>query len=580
VSSRRGVALVLFLIFLAMMASAALVLIGALLVAPTRPSTTVPSNATLYLRIQAPFPEVETVNIFSPLMASQPTIRTVIATIERAAGDSRIRGLVVIPQTTGAMWAQLQELRDALVAFKATGKSLVVFFEYGGAGEYYLASAADRVLMMPAGTLDLSGLATYEVFFRGALDKLGVYPDMLHMGDFKTAANTFTERGFTPAHREMSQSLNRDIYDQLVRAIASGRSRSEDEVRRALNEGPFLAEDAKAAGLIDDLAYDDQIDDAPPVQGTRRFEGTDYVRSTPSSSRGSKIALLYATGTIASGKSSFDGPGGSVVGSDTFVEWIRKVRADSSIRAIVIRIDSPGGSAIASEVIWRELMLTRAVKPVIVSMGDVAASGGYYMAVPAHAIVAQPGTLTGSIGVVTGKFVVQGAMDKLGIGTGSVSDGRFAEIYSPFRTFSPAERAKVEEQMLSTYELFVRRVADGRSSTPTDVDAIARGRVWTGRQARELGLVDELGGLNRAIQLARERADFGDDEATNLVVFPPKRSLYELLANPLGTGMGASLGVITQRPELRVFDEVAARVQLFRRGETLALMPNFFFREP
>jgi len=563
-----------------MMASAALVLIGALLVAPARPTPTVPSNATLFLRITAPFPEIESVSLFSPLMAAQPTLRTVIQTIDRARTDPRIRGMVVIPQTTGAMWGQLQELHDALAHFRTSGKSLVVFFEYGGAGEYYLASAAERVLMMPAGTLDLSGLATYEIFFRGAFDKIGVYPDMLHMGDFKTASNTFTERGFTPAHREMSTSLNRDMYDQLVRAIATGRNRSEDEIRRALDDGPFLPEEAKAAGLVDDIVYDDQIDDAPPVQGTRRFDGDDYVRSTSSSSTGSKVALLYAVGTIASGKSSFDGPGGSVVGSDTFVEWIRNVRADSSIRAIVIRVDSPGGSAIASEVIWRELMLTRAVKPVIVSMGDVAASGGYYMAVPAHAIVAQPGTLTGSIGVVTGKFVVQGALDKLGIGTDSVSDGKNAEIYSPFRTFSPAERAKVEEQMQATYELFVRRVAEGRESTPKDIDPIAQGRVWTGRQARELGLVDELGGLDRAIELAKEQAKFAPEERVSLVVYPPKRSLYDLVSNPLGMGMGATLGLMTPRPELRVVDEIASRLRLFRRGETLTLMPNVFFREP
>ena len=567
-------AIVLFLIFLAVMASAALVLVGALLVTPTRPEANVPSNATLFLKIQAPFSEVETISLLTPFAGERPTLRQVIATIERAADDPRIRGMVVIPQTAGAMWAQLQELHDALTTFRQSGKSLVVYFEFGGAGEYYLASAAERVLMMPAGTLDLSGLATYEVFFRGALDKLGVFPDLLQMGDFKTAANTFTEKGFTPAHREMSRSLNRDLYDQLVEAIALGRGRSVEDIRNAIDQGPFLPEDAVAAGLVDAVAYDDQIDDAPPVQGTRRYDGDNYVSSTSSFSRGSRIALLYAVGTIASGQSSFDG--GAVIGSDTFVDWVRKVRADSSIRAIVIRIDSPGGSAIASEVIWRELMLTREVKPVIVSMGDLAASGGYYMAVPAHAIVAQPGTLTGSIGVVTGKYVVGGALDKLGVGTGAVSDGQFAEIYSPFRPFSQAERAKVEEQMQATYDLFVRRVADGRQSTPADVDAIAQGRVWTGRQARELGLVDELGGLTRAVELAAEHAKFGPDETVQLVVYPPKRGLYDLLANPLGVTAGVSLGLWSQRPEARALTDLARRFNLFRRGEALALMPNLF----
>jgi len=577
-SARRGVALVLFLIFLAVMASAAGLLVLTIMFGGGRPAPTVASNSTLFLRIQAPFPEIEGNTVFAPFMATAPTLRGVIAAIDKARHDERVRGMVVIPSTNGALWAQLQELHDAMTAFRASGKSLVVYMEYGGAGDYFLASAAERILMMPAGSLDVSGLATYEVFLRGAFDKLGVYPDLLHMGEFKSASNTFTERGFTPAHREMSRSLNRDAYDQLVKAIATGRKKSVEQIRAALDDGPFLPEEAKAAGLIDDLAYDDQIDDASPVQGTRRLEGDDYLRGfVPGVGTGPRIAVLYAVGTIASGDSSFDGPGGSVLGSDTFVEWIRKVRADSSIRAIVIRIDSPGGSAIASEVMWRELMLTRQVKPVIVSMGDVAASGGYYMAVPANVIVAQPGTITGSIGVVTGKYVLKGAFDKLGIGTDSVSDGKFAEIYSPFRQFTPAERAKVEAQMQSTYELFVSRVAEGRRSSPEKIDAIAKGRVWTGKQARELGLVDELGGLDRAIALAKEHAKLDVTKPVSLVIYPQKRSLVDLVSNPLGLGLGASLELVTRRPEARMLDTVAERLRLFRRGETLALMPNLFY---
>lgn len=541
-------------------------------------SPTVSSNSTLFLRVQAPFPEIESYSVFSQFGLAPPTLRTVVASIDKARRDDRIRGMVVIPGTSGALWGQVQELHDAMAAFRSSGKSLVVFMESGTAADYYLASAAERVLMMPAGTLDVSGLATYELFLRGALDKLGVYPDLLHMGEFKSASNTFTEKGFTPAHREMTRSLNRDAYDQLVSAIAKGRNKSVDEIRRILDNGPFLAEEAKAAGLIDDLAYDDQIDDASPVQGTRRLEGDDYLRGfVPSTGTGPRVALLYAVGTIASGNSSFDAPSGTVVGSDTFVEWIRKVRADSSIRAIVVRIDSPGGSAVASEVIWRELMLTRQVKPVIVSMGDIAASGGYYMAVPANAIVAQPGTLTGSIGVVTGKFVLDGTFDKLGVAADSVSDGRFAEIYSPFRPFTPPERAKIEAQMQSTYDLFVARVAEGRRSSAEKIDAIARGRVWTGKQARELGLVDELGGLDRAIALAKEHAKLDAAKPVSLVVYPPRRSVFELVANPFGVGLGTSLELLSRRPEARLLDKMVERLRLFRRGETLALMPNLFY---
>jgi protease-4 len=576
-SARRGVALVLFLLFLGVMASAAgLMVLAIMFGGPSTPS--VSSNSTLFLRVQAPFPEIESNNVLSQFVAAPPTLRTVVAAMDKARQDDRIRGMVVIPTTSGAMWGQLQELHQAMAAFRASGKSLVVFLEYGGAGDYYLASAAERVLMMPAGTLDISGLATYELFLRGTLDKIGVYPDLLHMGEFKSASNMFTEKGFTPAHREMTRSLNRDAYDQWIAAIAKGRNKSVEEVRTILDNGPFLPDEAKAAGLIDDLAYDDQIDDASPVQGTRRLEGEDYLRGfVASTGSGPRVALLYAVGTIASGRSSFDAPSGTVVGSDTFVEWIRKVRADSSIRAIVVRIDSPGGSAVASEVIWRELMLTRQVKPVIVSMGDVAASGGYYMAVPANVIVAQPGTLTGSIGVVTGKFVLEGTFDKLGIGTDSVSDGRNAEIYSPFRAFTPPERAKIEAQMQSTYELFVSRVAEGRRSSAEKIDAIAQGRVWTGKQARELGLVDELGGLDRAIALAKEHAKLDAGKPVSLVVYPQKRSVFELVVNPFGAGLGTSLEMLSGAPEARLLDRVAQRLRLFRRGETLALMPNLFY---
>jgi protease-4 len=290
-----------------------------------------------------------------------------------------------------------------------------------------------------------------------------------------------------------------------------------------------------------------------------------------------RIALLYAVGTIASGESDFDSPTGSVVGSDTFGEWVRKVRVDPSISAVVVRIDSPGGSAIASEVMWRELKLTRDVKPVIVSMGDVAASGGYYIAAPAHAIVAQPGTLTGSIGVVTGKFVLKGTMDKLGIGTDMVADGRSAGLYSPFQQFSPEERGRLEDQMQAVYDLFVSRVAEGRGQTTAAVDAVAQGRVWTGRQARERGLVDELGGLDRALEIAKERAKLDPKQSVELVVYPPKRSVYELLSSRFGsssTGLEAILG----RPEARAVESTASIFRLFRRGEPLAILPNVFLR--
>jgi protease-4 len=291
---------------------------------------------------------------------------------------------------------------------------------------------------------------------------------------------------------------------------------------------------------------------------------------------GARIALLYATGAIASGSSSFDGSG--VIGSDTFGSWLRKVRIDPTVRAVVVRIDSPGGSAIASEAIWRELMLTREKLPLIVSMGDVAASGGYYIAAPAHVIVAEPGTITGSIGVVTGKFVLDGTMEKLGIGTGSVADGKNAEIYSPFRPFTPPERARIEEQLHATYELFLSRVVEGRKSTRDKIDAVAQGRVWTGHQALERGLVDEIGGLERALQIAKDKAKLPITQVVELSVYPQARGFFDVLFDPLGTGSSSRLEAVLPRADVRAIEAAASTLRLYRRGEPLLIMPNVFVR--
>ena len=575
-SSRKGVFLVIFLILAGIAASVfGLVVLALFSSAPP----TVPANAALYLDISAPFAEVEASDVFSAFVEPAPTLRQTVNAIKRAKTDTRVKALVIRPRGSGALWAQLQEVRAALDDFRAANKPITAYLEFGGPQEYYLAAAADRVVMMPAGQLDVAGLAFYELFFRGTLDKVGVVPDLLHIGEYKSASNTFTEKGFTPAHREATQSLNRDWYDELVRGIAKGRKQSEAEVRAALDGGPYLAEAAKKAGLVDALLYEDQLDDDAPIRGTQKIEQRHYAQAPGGGSAaatGGSIALLYAVGSIASGKSNFDGS--QVVGSDTFAEWLRKVRLDSGVRAVVVRIDSPGGSAIASEVIWREMMLTRAVKPVIVSMGDVAASGGYYMAAPAHSIVAQPGTLTGSIGVVTGKFAVQGALDKVGIGTATVTEGRHADIYSPFRPFTTEERARIEDQMQTTYELFLKRVAEGRKAPVEKIDAVAQGRVWTGRQARERGLVDELGGLEHAIRIAKERARVEPGKDATLIVYPPKRSFYEVLSNPFGRGLATGLEVFFRRPEVRPIQSVVETFGRFRRGETLAIMPNVFVR--
>ncbi|MBI2223348.1 MAG: signal peptide peptidase SppA [Acidobacteria bacterium] len=577
---RRGVALVLVLIAVAIVLS-----IGAVgtvfLVMGREPG--VAANSTLVLRIGGDLAEAEPGGVFNQFIESPPTVRATVEALRKAKVDRRVAGVVLVPAGANGLWGKLQELREAVVDFKTSKKPIVAYLEYGGEQEYYLASACDKVFLMPASPLDLSGLATYELFLRGAFDKIGAYPDMLHIGDYKTAANTFTERTYTPAHREMAESLTTDLYEQLVRGIAEGRRKSAAEVRAIVDRGPLLPEDAVRLGLVDDVAYEDQIDDKVSFGGQRmkRLDNDQY-RHVPAASlgidRGPKIAVIYAEGTIASGRSTSD-LGSPVVGSETIIEYIRKARADETIKAIVLRVDSPGGSAIASDVIWRELMISRPSKPIISSMSDLAASGGYYIAMPAHAIVAQPGTLTGSIGVVMGKFALGGTFEKLGLNMEATSRGQYAQIYSPDRPFTPEERAKVEEQMQATYDLFVEKAAQARRTTPEKIDAIAQGRVWTGSQAKRLGLVDELGGLQRAVALAKQHAKIDPATEVQLVVYPPKRSFYELVAEPFGEGASASALLSLVHPmERRAMLQLATPLRLFRSGEPLALMPNVFLR--
>jgi protease IV len=578
VAVRRGVVVVLVLILLAVVVSAVgLIFIG---VAVGR-GPQVASNSTLLIDVGGELLENDPASVLGQFFEAPPTVRSVVDSLRKAAVDRRVTGVIIRPTGAAALWGKVQEVRDAIVEFKKSKKPIVAYLEYGGDQPFYLASACDKVFLMPTASLDLTGIASYEVFLRGGLDKIGVFPDVLHIGDYKTAANTFTERAFTPTHREMAESLNTDLYQQLVAGIAQGRHKTEAEVRELIDHGPYLPEDAMRAGLVDDLAYEDELDDKVDLGRGRVIRQQEY-RAIPTSTvgldRGPRIALIYASGLISTGRSNYDSPSGQVVGSDTMVEYLRKARADNSIRAIVLRIDSPGGSAVAADVIWREVMLTRERKPVIASMSDVAASGGYYIAMPAHAIVAQPATLTGSIGVVFIRFVIKGTLDKLGLGMETVKQGRYADLFSPVRPYSPDEKKKLGELMQATYDGFVEKAAAGRNMTPERVDAVAQGRVWTGKQAKELGLVDELGGLDRALALAKERAKIPATSGVELVVYPPKKSLFEVFADPLGRSDSGPMGAWLGLKNAEALERVTAPLRLFRRGEPLAIMPNVFVR--
>ena len=585
---RRGVAVVLTLITLGVIVSFFGIILIYLLISR---GPSIQDDSTLVLRPGGELQETMPDDVVGQLIARDTTtVRGFVESLRLAKRDPRITGVLLMPSSLESpYWGKVQELRDAVLDFRKSGKTVVAFLEFGGDREYYLASAADRVFLLPTSALDLAGVASYEVFLRGTFDKVGAYPDFLQIGAYKTAVNQLTQKSFTPAHREMTESLNGDMYEQLVRGIASARKKTEAETRQLLDQGPFSPEDAVRTGLVDALAYEDQLDDRVPQlrQGgeMRRVDGSDYQRVTARSlglRPTSRIAVLYASGVIASGKSGYDPRNGNVVGSDTFVEQLRRLREDDTIKAIVLRVDSPGGSSVASDVMWRELMITRDQKPsrpLITSMSDLAASGGYYISVPGQVIVAQPGTLTGSIGIFAGKIVVDGTLAKLGITTETVKSGRNSDIYSPFARFSPEQRTKVGDYMEGFYRNFVAKVADGRRTTPERIDAVGQGRVWTGGQAKDRGLVDILGGLDTAVSIAKQRAHIPADEEVELVLYSPRRSFYEALTE-LGRSSSAfsSWGVLMDAAQRRAVAALATPVTGFRRGEPLALMPFAFVR--
>lgn len=537
----------------------------------------VQAGSVLWLRVPSGLIEHAPSDLMGQLMLGRSsTLGDVVAALRAAQHDDRVEGVILMPPLRAGLWAKAQEIRTAMQEFRASGKPLVAYLEYGGGQQYYLATAADRIFMTPTSPLALVGVASYELFLRDALEKLGAYPDMLHAGDFKTAANTYTETAFTPEHREMTASLNRDFYDQLVEAIAEGRQMSVSAVRQLIDEGPFVPDDAVIRGLIDGLRYEDELaaemdagDEEPVRLNYADYRQTDRV--TFGTAGGPRIAVIHASGVIALGARRFGMAGSEILGSGAMVRDIRAAREDDSIEAIVVRIDSPGGAAIAADIIWRELTLARESKPLVASLSDLAASGGYYIAAPADVIVAQPGTLTGSIGVLGGKLAYGGTLEKLGVNVEAVTDGAMAGLDSPFSPYSERARSRVQAQIDAVYETFLGRVAEGRSMTRDEVHAIAQGRVWTGRQAQEIGLVDELGGLEHAVLVAKRVAGIAPDGGVTLVSYPRRESLFDLFNAEFG--LTARLAPWILRPEERAAALAALPMRLFHPGEPLALMP-------
>lgn len=463
--------------------------------------------------------------------------------LERAENDPRVVGLAVRLGAARNGPATVQEVRDAVLRFRQKGKFAVAFSEtFGefasGFGAYYLATAFDEVWMQPSGDIGLAGLSAEPMFLRGTLDKVGIKPRLDHRKEYKNAMNMFTEKTLTPAHREAIEKYVGSVYGQMVSAVASARKRSVEEIKATIDNGPVLGTEALAAHLVDRLGYYDEFYAAVKQRAPNAellYLRHYAQRAEPLHQKGPRIALIYGVGGVARGKSSYDPfSGSSTMGAATVAAGFRAAIADPEVKAILFRVNSPGGSYVASDAIWREVGRARkAGKPVVVSMGDVAGSGGYFVAMGADKIIAQPATITGSIGVVGGKFVLAEVWEKLGVSFGEVRFGQNAGFFTNNRDYTETEWARLQAWLDRIYEDFTGKVATGRKLDKARVMELAKGRIWSGEDAKTLGLIDEVGGLHRALAWCKTLASLAEAQPIELKVFPADKGPVKALTDKL-----------------------------------------------
>ncbi|SPM38625.1 signal peptide peptidase SppA [Mycobacterium numidiamassiliense] len=513
-------------------------------------------------------------------------LRQAVAALHRAADDPRVAGLIARVQMQASPAAAVQELREAIAAFTAVKPSLAWAETYPGTLSYYLASAFGEVWMQPAGSVGLVGFASNATFLRGALDKAGIEAQFVARGEYKSAANLFTEDGFTDSHREAVTRMLESLQAQVWQSIAESRDIDPAALDGLADKAPLLRDEAVASGLVDRIGFRDEAhariaemvgvedvsddsEDTPPRLNLTRYAGASRPRLAPPvpSLPGRKpkptLAVVTVEGPIVNGRGGPQFPplGNSSAGGDTIAAALREAAADDAVSAIVLRIESPGGSVTASETIWREVVRARdRGKPVVASMGSVAASGGYYVAMAADAIVANAATITGSIGVITGKLVVRDLKERLGVASDTVRTNVNADAWSIDAPFTPQQRADREAEADLIYDDFVQRVAQGRNLTAEAVDAVARGRIWTGADALERGLVDELGGLRAAVRRAKVLAGLDEGTEVSIVSFPGS-SLLDMVrprgsSQPAAASMPDALGALLGRSVAAMLNNV------------------------
>jgi protease-4 len=498
---------------------------------------TVADRSTLVLHLEGELPEQPQVTLPIPFLEDQQPM-TVVETwhlLRKAAADSRIKALVLEPRELNVGWAKLEELRGSILAFKKTGKPVYAYLRGAGTKEYYVATAADRVFMSPEDELDVKGLRAELMFVKGTLDKLGVGLEFEHVGKYKDAPDMFTRTTPTPETLEVENQILDQYFGDIVAVIAEGRKKQPEAVKTLIDDGPFVGKSALDGGLVDALLYEDemysQLKDVAKLDSIKKIGERDYSKVEVAGVDGkTKIAFIVGQGEITRGRTN-DSVGNDGITASGMVKLMRQVKEDASIKGVILRIDSPGGDGIASDDILHEAKLLSAKKPVVVSMSDLAASGGYFIAMTGDPVVAYPNTLTGSIGVFFGKVNLKGLFDKVGIATQTLKRGRFSDIDSTTAPLNDEQRAKLRREIETFYKGFVERVAAGRKQPYDKMESLAQGRVWLGAQAKQNGLVDELGGLDRAIEMVRDRAKISSSEKIVLVTYPPKRTVWDVLFN-------------------------------------------------
>ncbi len=570
-------------------------IIGIALLAESMGKPSVPENSVLILQVSGGLPDYAPEDPTAKLFGiSQPQSFTSLLTqLRKAKVDKRVGAVLLDIEMPGIGWGKADELRDAIKDFRASGKPIYSFMELGMNKEYYIATATEKIFLPPAGDLYVNGFAAEATFYKGSLDKLGVEAEVVQIGPkYKNAPDQYTKDKMGDGQREVINAILDEYSNRLTNGIAEARKKSSEDVKAIIDNAPYHAPEAKQLGLIDEAFYRDQVYEElknrlgyKAEDKLRTISGNDYGE-IPSDSlglnNGERIAVVYASGAINVGSSSNSMFGGEMVGSDTIVKAVNQAAEDKSIKAIVLRVDSPGGSALASDLMWHALENAKAKKPVVVSMGDVAASGGYYIACNANKIVAEPSTVTGSIGVFMGKPVLKGFYDWVGVTNEYVSRGKNSEIFNETRKWTPEERAKMENQANKIYfDDFVPKVAKGRNKSAEDVNTIAQGRVWTGTQAKQNGLIDEFGGLERAIDIAKELANIPADKEVRRIGFPEARPFLE---SWLGSGddntyadakkLEAQKAIVESLPaDVRKTLRYAEMFDRMKRGEAMLLLP-------